>query len=142
MQADISLPKGVYYINWNIQEEHFEGLTESYYDPPVKTLIEVSSIVKAKFIIDSIGTVIIGQSSRPISISTENPPNEYVKLKLTLGNPSEYIDIYPPEIEFTNKSIKMYFKISISDDMPSEEINPNTLNIEISGTDAQAYSVI
>ena len=39
--ASIDMAKGLYYINWNMHEQHQEGSKHYHYHPPVKTLVEV-----------------------------------------------------------------------------------------------------
>ena len=41
MAASIDLAKGLYYIDWEVEETKQEGTNRDHYHIPVKTLIEV-----------------------------------------------------------------------------------------------------
>lgn len=49
VSADKSADRGLYYIDWTLDIENYSNGSTTYYNPPVKTLVEVDHLAKASF---------------------------------------------------------------------------------------------
>lgn len=75
VSASINTVRGIYYIDWDIDEELQETLTDNQYDIPVKTLVEVAPKFKVGVSVASIGQLYVGDSSHYISVDIEYAPH-------------------------------------------------------------------
>ena len=90
--ADISLAKGLYYIDWKITETVQIGAIANSYQPPVSTLVEVISasnynIQEVKLELNT-GLLTVGIPSLPLLITIPNAPESEVIITptITLGS--------------------------------------------------------
>ena len=141
--AAINLDKGVYYIDWEIDETRQNSQSANQYDPPPKTLVEVYTESKARLEVDLVPEVLVGSKSRPVRIWTLNPPHTSVTLTLSLTVPSDNITLTPSNLTFRTDDTEKFFQISVSEDYDiTTETNSKTIQLLLSGTDAGAYNDI
>lgn len=140
--GDFNLPKGIYYINWEIDEERFTSQTPYQYDPPVKTLVEARTDTKAIITIASIPLLVINSTSIPIAVSTNNAPYTDVAVRISLETSVTGVSISPEKVEFLPNINTRNFEITISSEYVGTAETSYILNFEVIGTNAASYSEI
>ena len=141
--ASIDMAKGLYYINWNMNEQHQEGSKHYHYHPPVKTLVEVVAKTPGRHSIsveqDSNITFQVGYTSPPIRLSVANSPASDVTVNLTSSTSG--ITVNPLSVVFTPDVNERYFEITIESSV-QDSTESHSINFNLSGTDAEVYNIV
>lgn len=144
VSADLSLAKGLYYINWKVDEARQPGVEHPVYDLPPVTLLEVAArtpgIVPVQ--IANILPIAVGTSGTPVKVSLSNPPHTDVTLNITLNSNLTTILISPRTLTFRPDLDFQYFNITVLLTHDYVLYPTQTLNFTLTGTDAEAYSVV
>jgi hypothetical protein len=143
--AAIDLSQGLYWIDYAIDETKQDGQTDTQYDYPVKTLVEVTDgTTKVSFTVEDLPTVGVGNSTRPLCISTINAPHKEVTIDVALSNSDVTgVTFTPNSITFTPNVNRRCFRVAVSSDYSIEtNSSQQTVTFTLSGTDAAAYSAI
>jgi hypothetical protein len=113
--ADISLSKGLYYIDWAITEaSHSTSNTpDSHYHHPAKTKVEVVAKTNGKYSLSVEafdGNAYKGTNSPDIAVSVSNAPFSDVTVSLSLvGGTNENIVFEPASLLFNADHTTKYF---------------------------------
>lgn len=117
--ADLSLNKGLYYINWSITESGHDtnNTSASHYHAPAKTTVEVVAATNGKydFVVEGFtgGNVYKGTTSPDIAVTVSNAPFSDVSVNLALlatgGN--ENVVFSPASLLFNAGTTTNYFNI-------------------------------
>jgi hypothetical protein len=136
--AKASLGKGLYYIDWTIEEFKEDGLIDNAYNRPVKTLVEVvgKTSMKYKFAVSTIPAVAKGGKSTPVKISIDNAPSSDVIISIS-GSSSD-VSISPAAVTFSLDVNFAYFQISVAS---NSNLTSASVAFALSGTDAAVYSI-
>jgi hypothetical protein len=140
--AKVDLGKGLYYIDWTIEESKEDGLTENAYNRPVKTLVEVvaKTSKKYKFAVASIPAISKRGKSAPIKISIDNAPASDVIITLSITGTPSGVSVSPSTITFSPNVNSAYFQVSVASKAKLTS-STNTVAFALSGTDADVYSI-
>lgn len=128
--ADINLSKGIYYINWQIEEEgHSANSTVKQYHQPAKTQVEVVAKTTNKwaFTVEGFtgGNTYKGTYSPDIGISVSNSPFSDVTVGLSLlGGTNEHVVFEPQSLIFGPEDSVKYFRIKIDSAYDLTTANP------------------
>lgn len=142
--ADISLEKGLYYIDWSITEEgHSTNSSDKHYHEPAKTTVEVVG-EKANhhdFTVDAplSATVYKGTKSADIAVRVANAPFSDVTVSLALSVADENIVFNPASLLFNADNTERYFNIEVKSDYDIQTANPRTIVFTTAGTDATVF---
>lgn len=125
--ADISLSKGIYYLDWTLTEEGFTN--DSHYHAPAKTMVEVvaKTVNKYSFSIEGFsgGATYKDSTSPAIGVMTTNAPFSDVTVNLALlGGTNENVVFEPSTLTFGPDETSKYFKIRIADGYDLSTANP------------------
>jgi hypothetical protein len=120
--AAIDLVQGLYWIDYAIDETKQDGQTDTQYDYPVKTLVEVTDgTTKVSFTVEDLPTVGVGNKTRPLCISTINAPHKEVTIDVALTNSDVTgVTFTPASITFTPDVNRRCFTVAISSDYSIE----------------------
>jgi hypothetical protein len=140
--AKVDLGKGLYYIDWTIDESLENGLTENAYNRPVKTLVEVvaKTSKKYKFAVSTIPAIYKRGKSAPIKISIDNAPASNVIITLSITGTLSGVSVSPSSITFSPNVNSAYFQVSVAS-TANPSSSTNTVSLALSGTDADVYSI-
>ena len=143
--ASIDLAKGLYYIDWEVEETKQDGTNRDHYHVPVKTLIEVvpKTAKKYKFKLDQLAQSIPrGSNSPPIRISIDNAPaNEVVvNLSPTAGSAAG-ISVRPSTVTFTKDVNERYFEVVIEGGFDLTSTTTQSVTFLLSGEDSEVYDI-
>lgn len=144
--AGISLAKGIYYINWAIEETSYSANSATiHYHQPAKTMVEVvaKTTNKFAFVVDSFtgGKVYVGTYSPDISVSISNSPFTDVSVKLALsGGADPNIVFEPASLSFGPLDHKKSFRIKVESAYDLTKANPQTIVFTTDGTDAVVFA--
>ena len=144
VSADKTLTKGLYYVNWKVDEGRQPGVEHPVYDLPPVTLLEVAELTVGvvPFQIAAILPLAIGFSQAPVKVALANPPDKDVTLHIQLDSNLTTVLISPSSLTFYPNLDYQYFNITV---LPTHDylLYPTqTLLFSISGTNAEAYSVV
>lgn len=139
--ASINTPTGLYYIDWNIDEERQDSLKTNQYDPPAKTLVEVAGVSKIGFQVPALEQINPGTTSQPYAITLTNPPHTSVFVDISVATNTDKVKIKPESLEYVFDQDTRYFVVSVDEDYTLGESNTITLRLKLRGTDASAYTI-
>jgi len=144
VSADLSLSKGLYYINWKVDEARQPGVEHPVYDLPPVTLLEVAArtVGIIPFQIATILPIAVGTSGAPVKVSLTNPPHTEVTLTITLNSNLTTVDISPATLTFRPDLDYQYFNVTVLDSHDYLLYPTQTLLFTLSGVEAEAYSVV
>lgn len=140
--ADITTPKGLYYISWQTTETYQNGTSVPLYNPPPMTLIEVPSLVRGKytFTVSNVPSVPVGGSSLPIKVAIANPPHSEVVLNIAFVL-TPAAQAVPSALTFTSDVTEQYFSIALNSTHDASLFPSFQVLFNLTGTDAPAYSI-
>lgn len=144
--ADISLVKGLYYIDWTIEETaQATSVTSKQYYKPTKTLVEVVAAKTSNqfpFIVNSFSgqDAFKGTRTPNIEIKIDNSPFSDVTVTPSLdgGNNSNVI-FHPSALTFRSIDTTKYFQIEVTKDYDTSVGTQQIVKFVLSGTDAIIY---
>jgi len=138
-----STPKGLYYVQWKVEEIKQTGVRISPYDPPAQTLLEVVPASKGKyaFQLTPIPLVQRGLSSMPITISTPNAPHSDVTISIGILNEPANVSVQPASLTFLQDINSLTFQVLVSEDYDMLTGATVVLTFNLTGTNANLYSV-
>lgn len=145
--ADITLSKGLYWIDWAKVETGQTSTTNAttHYHHPVRTLVEVVGKVanKYSFTTQSLGSnVIKGTSSPALAISTTNSPFADVQISFGLSaGDNANITFEPASVTFGPNDLTKYYSIKVSSDYDISSAAQQIVTFTRSGTDAEVYAM-
>jgi hypothetical protein len=141
--ADKNIPKGLYYISWNVEEGLHSATQEKQYSLPAITLIEVPAKTKAvyTFTIADVPPVAINGTSIPIRISTPNAPHTAVSINIGLRNAPTTVSISPAVLTFKPDLNTLYFYIHVSKDHDETRDPAVEVTFTLSGVNAEAFAI-
>lgn len=84
VSASIDSDPGIYYMNSSVEETKLKGAESNLYDPLCKTIIEVAPKEKAVFTVADIPNIRVGNTSRPIAITTKNSPHSGITINVEM----------------------------------------------------------
>lgn len=143
--ADINLAKGVYYIDWKINEDGqtSTGLTD-HYQRPVKTRVEVveKTTDKYTFVADSFSTpAYVGTSTPSMSVHVSNAPYADVTVKLELKDKDQTdIKFTPDSLVFAPGVTELFYRVEIASTYDTSKANSAKIVFTIAGTDAEVFA--
>lgn len=145
--AAINTPKGIYYLNWKIEEVPNESsdatADTTHYTAPPKTRVEVvekGTNNEKKFNVVALAdTLKKGTKSPYIKVSVSNAPFTDVTVKLSLASTDTTTVKFSPEsLIFNSSDTEKYFQIEVTADYDLSKPN-QTVNWELAGTDKEAF---
>lgn len=146
--ADVTLSKGLYYIDWSIEETSQSSTVANaaQYHQPVRTLVEVVAAVNNKwtFAVQGFanGTVNQGTKSPDIGVSVSNAPFADVAIALALsGGANENIIMHPSSLTFGPQDTMKYFKIEVTSDYDISTASQQIITFTGSGTDSAVFAM-
>jgi hypothetical protein len=140
--AKIDLSKGLYYIDWSLEETRESSLGDDAYNRPVKTLVEVvgKTAQKFKFAVSAIPAVAKGTLSAPLKISVANAPATKVNIAISVTGTPVGVSVSPSSVTFSPDVNQAYFQISV-DSTANVTSTINSVAFVLTGTDADVYSI-
>ena len=142
--ADLNITKGLYYIDWAVDELPQSGYTERY-NPPPKTLVEIPALTEKKYhvsVAQLVYAVPHGETSVPIIVSIPNAPASDIKVSLSVVQGDNVgILLTPSELEFGPGETEKSFIITVEASYNMSTIRSQNLSLSLSGTDSVVYSI-
>lgn len=146
--ADVTLSKGLYYIDWTIEEtsQSTTVANSAQYHQPVRTLVEVVAAVNNKWTFSvqgfANGTVNQGTKSPDIGVSVSNAPFADVAIALALsGGANENIIMHPASLTFGPTDTIKYFKIEVTSAYDISTASQQIITFTGSGTDSAVFAM-
>jgi hypothetical protein len=138
-----STPKGLYYVQWKVDEVRQTGVQISPYDPLAQTLVEVVSASSSKYAcqIAPIPLVQRGVPSMPIAISITNAPHSDLTVVIAILNEPANVSIQPSSLTFLQDINSLSFQIVVSEDYDMLTGASVVLTFNLTGTNAYLYSI-
>lgn len=143
VSAPKSALKGLYYISWTKAETWQSGVAVDTYQPPVRTLVEVTSGIQYPFIIGELGSFYRGEVSSFIPITISNPPHSTVTLTIVVktSTQSTKLIVSPSTLTFLPDINRRYITIEVSSEYSLSISTSEILTFSLSGTDADSYTI-
>lgn len=148
--ADITLAKGIYYINWSVEETRYDNSADSSvatYHEPTKTMVEVVAKKnnKYQFTTNSPAGLNVpkGTYTTDITVSVSNAPYADVTLDLALSTATAdaNVVISPNQLVFEKDVTEKSFRIQVTSDyVVTGNTNTKVLEFTATGTDADVFT--
>jgi len=145
--ADITLSKGLYYIDWAKEETGQTSTTNAttHYHHPARTLVEVVAKVSNKyaFTCETLGSnAVKGTSTPDIGISTTNSPFSDVQIAFGLSaGENANITFDPASVTFGPNDLTKYFRIAVGASYDISTASQQIVTFTKSGTDSDVYTM-
>jgi hypothetical protein len=145
--ADITLSKGLYWIDWAKEETGQTSTTNetTHYHHPVRTLVEVVAKVSNKysFTCETLGSnAIKGTSTPALAVSTTNSPFADVQISFGLSaGDNANISFTPASLTFGPNDLSKHFVINVTSDYDISSAAQQIVTFTRSGTDADVYAM-
>lgn len=136
ISAAADIASGIYYIDWDLTETKFTGISTNHYTAPVSTLVEVCDADILTVSIADIPSLYKGYDSIPIKVSVAKAPDTQLIVTPTLSVTTN-ISVNPTKLTFGPDITELYFEISVNSTYESA-VAP-TLTLVLSGTDSAFY---
>lgn len=113
--AAIDLAQGLYWIDWSLDETKSANGTDTQYDPPSKTLVEVTDgSSKVSFTVPDVPTIGVGNKTRHLCITTTNAPHTEVTIDLALANADVTgVKFSPNSLKFSPNVNERCFRVQV-----------------------------
>jgi len=148
--ADITLAKGIYYINWSVEETQYDNSSDSSvaaYHEPTKTMVEVVAKKNNKYQFTTNApaglNVPKGTYTADITVSVSNSPYADVTLDLALSTATAdaNVVISPNQLVFEKDVTMKSFRIQVTSDyVVTGNTNTKVLEFTATGTDADVFT--
>lgn len=139
--ADISLSKGIYYVDWAVAETE----TANYYAKTKRTKVEViaQTANKWQFSVDDYSGKAIykGHSSPSLKLSVTNAPFTKATVTLKLATADANITFSPTSLEFDANHTERFFKINVASEyVAATPAVALQVVFEVGGADAAVFA--
>lgn len=143
ISADENLYAGRYLLEWQTVENTQEGVPDSLYYPPVKTMLEVYRTPENSIPITLTYTqsVAVGARSVPVRVQLAYPPATKLIVNLALALSLRDVSVYPELLFFGPGQDTAYFEITLNSDFDLDDTDQLLLNFWLGGENADLYMI-